>query len=222
MHTSNFRRRRYAHEKGAGRIVWSRQTRMMSAPMASVFRSQQLQREKSQASSVAPVEIDVDVEIDVELPPPGPCTSRTDSTVLIERMVLARPRRKLGWIIGGAVAVALTIGSAAIVRNRAAPDAESRRLLAAIIAPSIATTPTTLATPKPALTVAAPAAVGASDLRAAPVGTVIGPAGRVYLDGTKLKGTSAIVPCGTHAIRVAPSSKVQKIDVPCGGEVRVR
>ncbi len=216
---------------------------MMPASMASVFRYDETQRKKARglharsssppapastpapapAASVAPVEIDIDVEVEIEAPPARrrPRSSRTDATVQIQRVVIPPPRRRLGWIVAGAVGVSSVILVAGLVRHAVTSDYDSRTSLAALVAPASPAT-TTIPTPKPVLTSAAPPIASTSDLRAAPVGTVIGPAGRVYLDGTKLKGTSAIVPCGAHSIRVAPSKKAHQLDVPCGGELKLR
>jgi hypothetical protein len=45
-------------------------------------------------------------------------------------------------------------------------------------------------------------------------------AGHVWLDGSKVAGTSAVVTCGTHQIKVGHNRK-HSIDVPCGGEIAV-
>jgi hypothetical protein len=158
--------------------------------------------------------------------PPRPRSSRADSTVQIAWRAPAPPRRKYGFVVAGACAISLAILAVGFVRRAFANEDDSRSSLAALVAPTrpTSTTASTATTPRPAApkpaTTAPSGDVGSSSPPT--VGTVIGPAGRIYLDGTRLKGTSAIVGCGKHAIRVAPARTTRDVDVPCGGEVKVR
>ncbi len=42
---------------------------------------------------------------------------------------------------------------------------------------------------------------------------------RVFVDGTSVRATSAIVPCGAHTIQVGSAGAPRTIDVPCAGKV---
>lgn len=176
--------------------------------------------EVRQAHSVAPVAFDVDVDVDLAPPPPRR-QNLADSTMQIildlTRVPRRMPKRRLGWVVAMAVGVSVLILGAGITRRAlSSEDDTTGATLAAMVAPQ----KSTAATPSPVLPKpSAPAATSPASLAPSPVGTVIGPTGRVYIDGKQVRGTSAIVPCGSHKIRIAPATKAKAIDVPCGGDL---
>jgi hypothetical protein len=44
----------------------------------------------------------------------------------------------------------------------------------------------------------------------------------IWLDGTRLNATAAIVPCGPHKVRVGANAHVRSVELPCGVELLVR
>jgi cytoskeletal protein RodZ len=85
------------------------------------------------------------------------------------------------------------------------------------------TTATTTATPTATPTPTAKTTPAATDTAATGTLRLQRPAvpGAVWVDGTRLRASSAVIQCGKHEVKVGARGKVHTIDVPCGGEVRV-
>lgn len=175
--------------------------------------------EVRQAHSVAPVAFDVDVDL---APPPPRRKNLADSTMQIildlTRVPRRMPKRRLGWVVAMAVGVSVLILGAGLTRRALSSEDDT---MGATLAAMVATQKSAAATPSPVIPkpTPAPAATSPASLAPSPVGTVVGPTGRVYIDGKQVRGTSAIVPCGSHKIRIAPATKAKAIDVPCGGDL---
>jgi hypothetical protein len=178
------------------------------------------------APSVAPLALDVAVAIEPRRRPPPTADSTMQIILNLTRVLKPVPKRRLGWVVALAVGASVLILVAGFARRAlSAEDDDARASLASMVAPPkpvitapIPVVPTSTSTSS---STASPSPSPAS-LAPSPVGTVLGPAGRVYIDGKQVRGTSAIVPCGSHAIRVAPVKKAKPLDVPCGGEVKVK
>lgn len=174
------------------------------------------------AASIAPLAVDVSIEL--------PALDAESIALEIDEPMPPLPRRKLGWVVAVAVLVSALVLVVGVVRHALAPSEEAPTLAALIAqkpkpapaspAPTPSTTPASVSTTSAS---SAPPVVDVNSLPIAPkVGTVIGPAGRVYIDGVLVRAGSAMVPCGKHAVRVAPAWKARSVDVPCGGEIKVR
>jgi hypothetical protein len=167
-------------------------------------------RKVASASSIAPVGLDLS-------------TRDLDQEVSASLVVRPPRRRRLGAIVGGAVAGCALILVAAGVARVGHASAEDSRAVAAT-APS----PQTTAPSSPAAPVipvaASPQAATAPPASDGSTGTVRveAPAkpGHVWLDGKKLSSPSALVSCGTHQVKVG-RHKTHSIDVPCGGDIDV-
>lgn len=183
--------------------------------------------EARNAPSVAPVEIEVDVDDMAVAPAPKPRPKPADSTmqIILELTRVPRriPQRRLGWLVAAALGVSVLILAAGVTKRAlGASDDETRETLTAMVAQQKPVNAARPEAPKPQVAPPDTSSVNApSNLAPSPVGTVIGPAGRVYIDGKQVRGTSAIIPCGPHAIRVAPATKAKTVDVPCGGEKKL-
>ncbi len=180
--------------------------------------------ERAQAPSVAPVAMDVEVAVHLRPPQrrPPPADSTMQIILDLTRVPRRIPQRKLGWVVALAVGVSVVILVVGFVRRATSErDEETRATLATMVAPQKPTaTPSNPIAVKPTTPSTAKSEPG--NVTPSTVGTVVGPAGRVYIDGKQVRGTSAIIPCGTRNIRVAPSNKTNRVDVPCGGEVKLR
>jgi hypothetical protein len=178
--------------------------------------------ESRNAPSVAPVEVDIDMGDFAAAPRPRqkPVADSTMQIILdLTRVPLRTPKRRLGWVVALTVGIAVIIlGVGVTKRAMSNADEETRATLASMVAPQKPTTTSTPQAPTPPKPTPAATQTPAST---STVGTLIGPAGRVYIDGKKLQGSSAIVPCGSHKIRIAPSLKTTAMDVPCGGELKL-
>lgn len=189
------------------------------------------------ASSIAPVGID--------LPPLRPPATSTEEQEEYNptRELRAMQRRHLGPVVVAAVAVcAVILLAAGINRFSRADDtrANAAQQTTVTIASKPASTPAT--TTKPATlapTTAAPKPISASTPTPTPTptskststvasdapstGTILfDRPGKVWLDGKRLSGTSAMVRCGSHRVKLGPFAKSRAIDVPCGGEITVK
>jgi hypothetical protein len=61
------------------------------------------------------------------------------------------------------------------------------------------------------------------NLPAAKVGTIVGPTRHpFFVDGARATGSTAVVACGKHTVRIGTSRKTHVVEVPCGGQVAVR
>jgi len=165
-------------------------------------------------ASVAPVGLDLaqgrDTGDDDEI-------MQTTSSV-----VLPARRRNLSKIVFGTLgACAVILVAAGVARIGHAMSEPSAASGASTPSTAAATTPSTPTSPAKAATTPA---VGATASDPASAGTVrLGRptlSGHVWLDGKKLTGTSVLVSCGTHQIKVGRGRK-HSIDVPCGGEISI-
>jgi hypothetical protein len=122
------------------------------------------------------------------------------------------PRKNYAWIVGGAVGACTLILAVALIERVAGPHN-------AAAAPA-ETHP--VSGPVPVAPSAAPSATPVTDV---PTGTLVlvRPAvpGYVWLDGKKLTGTSAVVACGPHQLKVGSFGKPRTAYIPCGAELRV-
>ncbi len=171
-------------------------------------------RERPQ--SVAPFAID--------LPPQR---RRLDSTVLVRAVSGgAEPRRLRGVVVGVLSGACLILLAGIARRATSGPDEPVVRAGASALAPgafvaSRAASP--VASPAPSLRAADLPEVDVGSLPVDPVGTIRGPSKRrLVVDGKLLAGSSAVVSCGRHSVRIAGARKSRWVDVPCGGELRVR
>ncbi len=177
---------------------------------------------KSQ-SSIAPVGLDLAGGAD-----PG-----EDDDVLDAPLPSALParRRHLGKIVVGAVGACAVIliaaGVARVAHGSSEPSASAATSdrVAGGASTGTSSTPSTAATSaqtppvgaaQPSVAAAAPNPASAGTVRLSKPTL----AGHVWLDGKKLAGTSVIVSCGTHQLKVGHGRK-HSIDVPCGGEIAV-
>jgi len=171
--------------------------------------------ERHSSPSLMRVGIDLDV-------------GRYDETCQIR---LAQRRKALSRYVIGVVGVSCLILIASLVKRGASsegPSATSPPPVAAQPAPTTPAIPPPPSPPAP-VSIPAPPAVAPQPVasRAADtIGSTSGsirfsaPAkpGWVWLDGKRLTGTSAIVSCGTHQVKVGYLAK-HAVVVPCGGEV---
>jgi hypothetical protein len=137
--------------------------------------------------------------------------------------------RRLGWLVGTTLAcvVALLIGEA--VAGVASPPT---RVAAHAAAAVTLTTPSpstsaAISRPPPSVVTATPptSTIPSIDVRSLPVAfvsTIVAPAsGAMLIDGKRVQGTTAVVACGRHMVKTS-RKKVQRVDVPCSGQVIVR
>jgi hypothetical protein len=152
---------------------------------------------RRKASSVAPVGLDVTGK------PFDP--DRTNPSLRRRKIP---QRRNLLILVAAAVTACALLLIVALVERAARPH-ENVASAATAIAPAPKAT-------------APPAAPVATEV---PTGTliIVRPAlpGYVWLDGKKLTGTSAVVACGNHQIKVNSFGKTRPIYIPCGAEIRV-
>jgi hypothetical protein len=167
--------------------------------------------ERRAPHSVAPFEIDVP-------------RARADSTFVIPALEYRGPRRKLGWVVGSVLGTAVVILGAGLLRHASEPD--ELPVAAAVQVPRAELMPTLPRAPRATarLSTAGEVPVVALDsLPQAPVGTIVGAAHRrLTVDGSLVRGSSAVVGCGKHAVKVGWAKKARWVDVPCGSEVTVR
>jgi hypothetical protein len=152
----------------------------------------------------------------------------------------AIPRRRLAPVVIGAVGacalILLAAGAAQLTRSdtdsanaaaqttvtiasKPASTATSNAATARIPAPPPAPAPA----PSPAAKSPFAATTPADAADAPSTGTILfAHPGKVWLDGKRLTGTSALVRCGSHRIKLGLYAKSRAIDVPCGGEVTVK
>ncbi len=170
----------------------------------------------SSASSIAPVDLNLAPPLDDEM------------TGSIDVVAVAR-RKRFSLIVGAAVgsaAVLLVIGIGCKLAG-GSNDSEISKAsgVAATQAPAAATQKPAAAT---AFTVALPGATApkttaaTTPATASTIGTLVvdGKHKKVWLDGKRLSGSSAMIQCGAHKVKIGKTS-VQMVDVPCGGEAHV-
>jgi hypothetical protein len=185
---------------------------------------QQPRRAEHSASSIAPVGID--------LPPMRPAATSAEEQEEYNptRELRAMQRRHLGPVVVATVAVCGVILLVAGI-NRFSPADATRAANAAqettvTVVSRPASTPATASKPvSVAPTTATPKAISTSTVAgdAPTTGTIVfDKAGKVWLDGKRLSGTSAMVRCGSHRVKLGPFAKSRAIDVPCGGEITVK
>jgi hypothetical protein len=168
----------------------------------------------------------------VPVAPEGPVLGQGDATFQIALDVPWSPQRRVGWVLATFLALAVGVLAAAVTTTNGdgrgvavaapqyPPQSPARRSAGGAKAtPGADSRPTgagaTANGGVPEFAVDA--------LPRAPVGTVIGsPEHRLYVDGSIVHGTSAVVRCGVHNVRVGSMGRPQAIVVPCGGEVVVR
>jgi hypothetical protein len=155
----------------------------------------------------------------------SPGRRRADATfqILLETPLL--PKRRLGWVLATLLALAIGVLAAAVTATKG----DGRGV--AVAAPQYPEAKSSRASTSPAKAGGRPMNAGANGvpelavdaLPHAPVGTVTGsPEHRLYVDGTLMHGTSALVRCGMHTVQVGSMGKPQAVLVPCGSEVVVR
>ena len=156
------------------------------------------------ASSIAPIAIEIPLPRSPRFAAPEPRVSADSSIVEIR----VGPPRRLRAIVEVAMAVSLLILAAGAVRAHMSSEPEGP--------PIILTQPNTSSATAP------PATVDVQNLPAVPTtGTIArADAARVVIDGTKLSASSAVVPCGSHVLRIG-NAKPRSVDVPCGGTLSI-
>jgi hypothetical protein len=191
--------------------------------------------------SIRPVGIDVELaELRKQLalssrPPRIDQTGRGEETCEIR---LVARRRELSRYVIGAVAVSCAILVASLVKHETAESHAPAHAVATSTPPPVAkpaTRPSYASTdipPPPAPIVvpaAVPAAAAAATVTAGATATAVSGSGTlrftvpaksswIWVDGKRLTGTSAIVSCGTHQVKVGYYPK-HSVVVPCDGEV---
>jgi hypothetical protein len=158
------------------------------------------------------------VGIDIEMP-------RNDETC---QMRVATRRKELSRYVIGAVAFSCIILVVAFVKREVGasngPTATSPMSAPATAARPTATAPAIPPPPPAPVQSSSPtvAELLAADTPDSTSGSIrfVRPAkaGWVWLDGKRLTGTSAIVTCGTHQVKVGYLAK-HAVVVPCGGEL---
>ena len=156
------------------------------------------------ASSIAPIAIEIP-------PPPSPRFVAPEPRVSADSSIAplrVGPPRRLRAIVEVAMATSLLILAAGAVRAHMSSEPEGP--------PIILTQPNTSSATAP------PATVDVQNLPAMPTtGTIArADAARVVIDGTKLSASSAVVPCGSHVLRIG-NAKPRSVDVPCGGTLSI-
>jgi hypothetical protein len=159
------------------------------------------------------------VGIDIEMP-------RNDETC---QLPVVTRRKELSRYVIGAVGVSCLILVTAFVKREVGAS-NGPTATSSMSSPATAPRPTAtaLAVPPPPPAPAQSAAPTVAELLAADEaadsnsGSIrfVRPAkaGWVWLDGKRLTGTSAIVTCGTHQVKVGYGAK-HAVVVPCGGEL---
>jgi len=167
----------------------------------------------------------VGVDLDIEASSRG-ASGQNDETCQIR---LAARRRELARYVIGAVVMSCAILVMSFVKYETVPRGSQSRAAPAV-APPVATlasapppSPANIPTPPPLSIQATQGPSQSVALTTAPSsGTLrfVPPAksGWVWLDGKRLTGTSAIVSCGTHQLKVGYFAK-HAVTVPCGGEL---
>ncbi len=152
---------------------------------------------------------------------PGKGTPPEGAVVSTRDLELPARRRRLGNIVFAAIAACGAILVAAGIARVARSADRTTQLdtitpqpvtAAAAAGPVNAGLPSTATSPTPA----SPASLVGTlhiDRPAVP--------GRVWLDGKKLTGTSAVVSCGPHQIKVGARGRAHAVDVPCSGDLRL-
>lgn len=140
-------------------------------------------------------------------------------------------RRSLGWIVATVLAAAAALVIGAVVAEHF-PAGTSAVAVAPPAAPQLPAPPVPArasaagATGSTALNALPTTAVPTMDVKNLPlakVGTIVGPTRHpFFIDGARATGSTAVVACGKHIVRIGTSRKTHAIDVPCGGQVAVR
>jgi hypothetical protein len=168
----------------------------------------------SSASSIAPVDLNLAPPLDDEM------------TGSIDVIAVAR-RKRFSLIVGAAVGscavlLVIAIGCKISGGSNETEIAKASGVAAPLQTPAAATQKPASALPvvtKPATTTPA---IIATPATASTIGTIIidSKAKKVWLDGKRLSGSSAMIQCGSHKVKIGKSS-AQTVDVPCGGEAHV-
>jgi hypothetical protein len=169
----------------------------------------------SSASSIAPVDLNLAPPLDDEM------------TGSIDVVATAR-RKRFGLLVGAAVGACSALLLLAIGFKLAGSSSDGDLAKASGVGTTVQTTPAaTTQSPAAATPITTtPAAKGmtaaATPATASTIGTLVieSKAKKVWLDGKRLNGSSAMIPCGSHTVKLGKSS-VQTVDVPCGGEYHV-
>jgi hypothetical protein len=170
----------------------------------------------SSASSIAPVDLNLAPPLDDEM------------TGSIDVVAVAR-RKRFTVIVGAAVGACALLLVVGIGSKLAGGSNESELAKASGVGTTVQTPGVTTQNPasaSPALTTPAaktpPITFVATPATASTIGTLIidSKAKKVWLDGKRLSGWSAMIQCGAHKVKIGRSS-AQMVDVPCGGEAHV-
>jgi hypothetical protein len=171
----------------------------------------------SSASSIAPVDLNLAPPLDDEM------------TGSIDVVAVAR-RKRFSLIVGTAVGACVALLVIAVGSKLAGGSTESdlakTGVAASVQGPAAATQKPASASPAMKTTAATtPAnaiAAAGTPATASTIGTIVidSKAKKVWLDGKRLSGQSAMIPCGSHKVKIGKSS-AQMVDVPCGGEAHV-
>jgi hypothetical protein len=148
-------------------------------------------------TSLAPLSVSV-------LPSPRPAA---ESTFKIDAVRV--PRRRLGGVVTGAMAMAVCILVVAGVRASMASPVEPAPPPVAATLPPVQ--------PAPA---AQPWKTASATDSSSTSGTVTSRGGALFIDGARISAKSALVSCGHHQVK-AGRGKPHDVDVPCGGAVVV-
>ncbi|MGZ3417411.1 MAG: hypothetical protein ACXWUG_14410 [Polyangiales bacterium] len=168
--------------------------------------------------SIAPVALDASDLEDIH--------DESDDEIELEDDDLELPRRRLPWR-GIAIGSALFAGMAAVALFARATSAADVSAVAATIAPP--PPPPVVIAPPPPPPPPAPAIVEppAPPPPAPTTGTIITPqwakGRRVWIDGKPITGHAPKIEavCGKHQVKIGAYSKTHKVDIPCGGEIKV-
>jgi hypothetical protein len=167
----------------------------------------------SSASSIAPVDLNLAPPLDDEM------------TGSIDVVATAR-RKRFGLLVGAAVGACSALLLLAVGFKVAGSSSDGDLAKASGVGTTVQTTPAAT-TQKPVAatpitTTPASKVTAATPATASTIGTLVieSNAKKVWLDGKRLNGSSAMIPCGSHTVKLGKSS-VQTVDVPCGGEYHV-
>jgi hypothetical protein len=167
----------------------------------------------SSASSIAPVDLNLAPPLDDEM------------TGSIDVVATAR-RKRFGLLVGAAVGACSALLLLAVGFKVAGSSSDGDLAKASGVGTTVQTTPAAT-TQKPVAatpitTMPASNVTAATPATASTIGTLVieSNAKKVWLDGKRLNGSSAMIPCGSHTVKLGKSS-VQTVDVPCGGEYHV-
>jgi len=149
------------------------------------------------------------------------------SIVPVHLAASSRPKADgIVLLLTGAVCAAMV--GLLLLPQRAAPQAQTQTQTQIAVAPSAELRPPESPPAETPSEATAAETTRNADVPAATSGTLITPSladsHRVYLDGRIVgaSGQSFSVACGPHSVRIGSAGQLQRVLVPCGGEIEIR